>query len=125
MTLGQRLKIARIKNNLKQIEAAKILGVSSNVLSTYERDFRDPDTATLKKIAETYSVSSDYLLGIESNDDQPKHPLEKVFEEISNEINLEDISFLTEEEKQDEVKKLLKTILINGVYLTKRLKDDL
>lgn len=125
MTLGQRLRIARIKNNLKQIEAAKILGVSPNVLSTYERDFRDPDTATLKKIAETYSVSSDYLLGIENDDDQPKHPLEKVFEEISNEINLEDISFLTEEEKQDEVKKLLKTILINGVYLTKRLKDDL
>ncbi|MNJ70172.1 HTH-type transcriptional regulator ImmR [compost metagenome] len=33
------------------------------MLSNYERDYRDPDTSMLSKIADLYDVDTDYLLG--------------------------------------------------------------
>ncbi|WP_077602810.1 helix-turn-helix domain-containing protein [Oceanobacillus sojae] len=61
--LSQRLREAREKAGLKQIEASKLLGISNGTLSGYEREYRDPDTDTLHKMAELYSVSVDWLLG--------------------------------------------------------------
>lgn len=43
---------------------AEKLGITNSVLSNYERDYRDPDTKMLTKIAELYEVSTDYLLGL-------------------------------------------------------------
>lgn len=62
-TLGARLKEAREKKRLTQIEVSKKLGISNGTLSGYERDYRDPDTATLKKLANLYEVSIDWLSG--------------------------------------------------------------
>ncbi|WP_419957258.1 helix-turn-helix domain-containing protein [Psychrobacillus psychrotolerans] len=70
--LGKRLKEARLKNKLTQIEAAKKLGISNGTLSGYERDYRDPDTAILERMASLYEVTTDYLLGI-SGDKEPVH----------------------------------------------------
>lgn len=61
--LGKRLKEARLNKKFNQIEAAKILGISNGTLSGYERNYRDPDTIILEKMAELYDVSLDYLLG--------------------------------------------------------------
>lgn len=62
-TLGSRLREARERKKLTQIEAAKILGISNGTLSGYERGYRDPDTTTLKKLANLYGVSIDWLSG--------------------------------------------------------------
>lgn len=70
--LGKRLKEARLKNNLSQIDAAKKLGISNGTLSGYERDYRDPDTTILERMAALYEVSTDYLLGISENK-EPVH----------------------------------------------------
>lgn len=61
--LGKRLKYSREKNNFSQLEAAKKLGISNGTLSGYERDYRDPDTKMLEKMADLYGVTTDYLLG--------------------------------------------------------------
>jgi len=61
--LSQRLREAREKAGLKQIEASKLLGISNGTLSGYEREYRDPDTDTLHKMADLYGVSVDWLLG--------------------------------------------------------------
>jgi len=61
--IGKRLKEARLRKRYSQIEAAKLLGISNGTLSGYERNYRDPDTDILKKMAELYEVSIDYLLG--------------------------------------------------------------
>lgn len=116
MTLGQRLKISRIKKNLKQIDAAKKLNVSSNVLSSYERDIRDPDTASLLRIAKFYEVSTDYLLGMDQKYSAPKHPLEPVLEEFINETNLEDFPFL-QKELDENSKKIIKTLLSTSLTI--------
>lgn len=61
--LGKRLKEAREKKKLTQIEASKLLGISNGTLSGYERNYRDPDTQILEKMANLYGVSTDFLLG--------------------------------------------------------------
>lgn len=52
--LSKRLKEARKRAGLKQIEAAKKLGISNGTLSGYERNYRDPDTEILNKMADLY-----------------------------------------------------------------------
>lgn len=63
MTLGDRLKEARKQKNMTQMDASKRLGITNGALSGYERNYRDPDTEMLKKIADLYNVSSEWLLG--------------------------------------------------------------
>ncbi|MEK4563737.1 helix-turn-helix domain-containing protein [Alkalihalobacillus sp. FSL R5-0424] len=118
MTLGQRLKIARIKSNLKQNEAASKINISGNVLSTYERDIRDPDTQTLKKLAELYNVSADFLLDINSEDTREfdlSSPLDKAFNDVLTELSYKDLKFLSNGEIDDETAQLVKVALKNGV----------
>lgn len=62
MTLGKRLKYEREKKKWSQIEVAKKIGITNSVLSNYERDYRDPDTDTLRKLSDLYEVSIDYLV---------------------------------------------------------------
>lgn len=61
--LGRRLKEAREKTHLTQQQVADRLGISNGTLSGYERNYRDPDTDTLSKLAELYGVSVDWLTG--------------------------------------------------------------
>lgn len=63
MSLGFRLKKEREKRGWSQKYIAEKVGITNTVLSNYERDYRDPDTETLKKLADLYEVSIDYLLG--------------------------------------------------------------
>lgn len=63
MSLGSRLKIEREKNGWSQVYVAERLGITNTVLSNYERDYRDPDTTMLAKLADLYDVDTDYLLG--------------------------------------------------------------
>ncbi|MFC2948575.1 helix-turn-helix domain-containing protein [Virgibacillus sediminis] len=61
--LGRRLREARNDAGYKQIEAAEKLGISNGTLSGYERNYRDPDTETLHKMADLYNVKVDWLVG--------------------------------------------------------------
>ncbi|HBV95829.1 MAG: hypothetical protein JL50_11080 [Peptococcaceae bacterium BICA1-7] len=65
MSLGERLKQAREEKGFTQIFAAKKLGVANTTLSGYENNDRRPDPNMLKKLAELYSVSPNWLLGID------------------------------------------------------------
>lgn len=66
--LGHRLKRARTEKRFTQMEVAKILGISHGTLSGYERNYRDPDTETLSKLAALYDVSLDWLLTGETSE---------------------------------------------------------
>lgn len=61
-TLGNRLKEAREKKRYTQLEVATKLGISNGTLSGYERDYRDPDTDTLRRLASLYEVTTDWLM---------------------------------------------------------------
>lgn len=63
VTLGERLRLLREKKGLTQVALAKKLNIPNQNVSNYERDFRQPDYETLKKLADLYEVTTDYLLG--------------------------------------------------------------
>lgn len=56
------LKTAREIKGLKQSEAAKLIGISTDTLGNYERGKSYPDIPILRKIEETYGVSYDKLI---------------------------------------------------------------
>lgn len=58
-----RLKKLRVENNLLQKDLAKILGLAQTTIANYEQGKRFPDEKTLKKAADFFNVSLDYLFG--------------------------------------------------------------
>jgi len=63
MTFSDRLKELRKEKNLTQEDLAKILEISRSTIAGYETERKEPDYETLKKIADFFNVSIDYLLG--------------------------------------------------------------
>ncbi len=61
--LPERLKELREKYGYSQSYAANRLGVSSSVVSAYERGDRTPSAIVLLKISYLYNCSTDQLLG--------------------------------------------------------------
>lgn len=59
-------KIAALRREkgIPQKQAAEDLGISQALLSHYEKGIRECNLEFVKKIAEYYSVTSDYLLGL-------------------------------------------------------------
>lgn len=53
------LKAARINKGYDQIYAAKLIGISADTLSNYERGITYPDVPTIKKIEEVYEIKYD------------------------------------------------------------------
>ncbi len=51
------LKSARVNVNLTQAQAAKLIGITVDTLSNYERGKSYPDVPVIKKIEEVYGVS--------------------------------------------------------------------
>ena len=65
MNIGLKLKNLRLQNDKTQTDMAKILNVAKSTVSMYERNQREPGADILKKYAQTFDVSLDYLLGNE------------------------------------------------------------
>lgn len=57
------LKYLREQRNMTKSAVAKELGFSRQVYGNYENGIRTPDTETLKRIANYFNVSLDFLLG--------------------------------------------------------------
>jgi len=64
---GERLKKARKKSGMTQMELAQKLNLTDATLNRYEKGHRKPDPETLSKIAEILHVSVDWLLGRTDN----------------------------------------------------------
>jgi len=56
----------RERKNLTQKQAAHLIGVSRTTILNYEAGSKMPKVETLKKIAEVYGTSADYILGIDN-----------------------------------------------------------
>lgn len=57
-----KLKYLRKQQELTQIELSQYLGIDQTTYSRYETGATEPDIATLKKLANFFDVSIDYLL---------------------------------------------------------------
>ena len=64
--LNERIKQLRIDRNITQVALAKDLSVSKQSVSNWENNNIQPSIDMLIKIAESFSVSTDYLLGLDN-----------------------------------------------------------
>ncbi len=65
--IGSRIREARKLKKLNQTTLGENVGVGKTTISNYETGYSLPDIETLAKIASTLNVSTDYLLGINNN----------------------------------------------------------
>ena len=61
--IGERLSQLRKQNNLSQTTVAKRIGVSSALISAYEKGERNPSIEKIILLADIYHTTTDYLLG--------------------------------------------------------------
>lgn len=62
MNFGERLSRLREEKKLTQVELAKLTEISRSRLSLYEINKREPDNDTLRKLADFFNVTTDFLL---------------------------------------------------------------
>ena len=62
-TMSERLIKLREKNKMTQTDVARVLGVSSDLISAYEKNERNPSIDRLIALADIYHTSTDYILG--------------------------------------------------------------
>ncbi|MBQ8615086.1 MAG: helix-turn-helix transcriptional regulator [Clostridia bacterium] len=62
---AQRLKELREEKHLNYVDLSKELNVSYTTISRWENQLRVPNIIELKKIAQYFNVSADYLLGLQ------------------------------------------------------------
>lgn len=65
--LGDKIREIRLAKKISQVELAKILDVTKQSVSNWENENIQPSIEMLSKIADTFNVSTDFLL---SRDDR-------------------------------------------------------
>ena len=63
---GNTIKTLRLRENMTQAQLAQKLGLTKSVISAYETGLRLPSYDVLIHISKIFKVSTDYLLGVES-----------------------------------------------------------
>jgi transcriptional regulator with XRE-family HTH domain len=101
--VGERLK--KLRGNMTQEDIAKFLGISRARYSHYENGRSEPDNETLKKLADFFNVTTDYLLG--RTDSPHGYTIEaRTKTDSPNPLNGQDIQLSQEEIKiLEEIKK--------------------
>ncbi len=107
----ERIKELRKEKVITMKRLGEIIGVSEGAVSQYENGKRQPDYDILKKIADFFNVTTDYLLG---RTDNPHQNIDQQLEGIEFALYGE-IKELTEDEKQD---------ILNFVKFTKSQRKE-
>ena len=66
--LNQQIRILRQARGMSQVELAQRLGVTKQSVSNWENDNIQPSVEMVVKLAGVFSVSTDYLLGMEQRE---------------------------------------------------------
>lgn len=66
---GNTLKTLRLREDMTQAQLAQKLGLTKSVISAYETGLRLPSYDALIHVSKIFKVSTDYLLGVESQHD--------------------------------------------------------
>ena len=65
---GEKIKELRTARGWTQADLARRLGITRNGVNSWEQGLSVPSPASLVDLAKIFSVSTDYLLGVESLD---------------------------------------------------------
>ena len=65
MTLNENIKQLRQSKNLSQVDLARALGVTKQSISNWENNNIQPSIDMLIRLAQFFSVSTDFMLGLD------------------------------------------------------------
>ena len=68
MTIGEKLRAARLALNLSQVELAEMVGITERSIYNYEQTETYPKPTVLKKLADALNVTVTYLMDEEEKD---------------------------------------------------------
>lgn len=103
--LGDKIKKLRKSKNITQEELGKNIGVTTSMVGMYETNARKPSYEVLIKIAEFFSVSTDFLLNTEEKLDMTLDSVKKVYnilKEATDEYGIEEVT----EKQENKIKTL-------------------
>lgn len=113
---GNKLKKLRENKNLLQKDISKDLNIATSTIGMYEQGRREPDNATLKKIANYFNVSTDYLL--DNNKTLSKTEEELKEKEVLKQLLIKYGYMSNKEDLTDEeLKKLMEFVKANKKYI--------
>lgn len=98
---AQRLKELRKEKGLTQVQVAQRFNISNGAVAMWETGKREPDFATMNRLADFFNVSVDYLIG---NTNEPWFYLDndRILQEINSyEDGSTRESYLTARDKHD------------------------
>ncbi len=75
MTFGEKIKNLREYMELTQTQVAEMIPMNQSNYSKIERGLQEPDLQQLKRIAEIFCVSADYLLDVKNDETVAKDAL--------------------------------------------------
>jgi transcriptional regulator with XRE-family HTH domain len=107
MKFSERLAELRKKHKMTQQELANKLGVSRGAIGMYEIGQREPDAETLKKIADFFNTTTDYLLGRTDDPNPPEKTIDDEIMSIMREMGPDvaimfyDLKGMTDDEKEN------------------------
>ena len=84
---NEKFKKLRKSHNMLQSDIAQKINVSTSTVGMWEQGRNQPDNDSVKKIANIFGVSTDYLLNNDIKDDKNKELLETISTDLSDPIN--------------------------------------
>jgi len=75
MSIGRKIKRLRLEREYSQKDLSKLLNIAYQSVGNYEREERELNYSMLKKYAEIFDVSVDWLMG--RTDDRQRHITEE------------------------------------------------
>ena len=70
--IGERIKELRKSKKMSQSELGKFIGVSQTTVTAWENGRAEPSSSYVAKLATFFNVSTDYLLGRDTKEDDLK-----------------------------------------------------
>lgn len=64
LSFGERIRMARERAGLSQLDVYKAINLNNKSLSRYENNATSPDPDTVKALCELYDVSADFVVGL-------------------------------------------------------------
>jgi len=90
---SERLKAARERRGLSQVELAKKAGLQPTAISHFETAGRSPSFDNLRRLSDALSVSTDYLMGRSDNEEMVGPSADSLFRDMEK-LSAEDLDMM-------------------------------
>ena len=107
---SEKLKEIRRRDGITQLQAAKLLDVSLGAVGNWESGKRTPDAEMLVRIADTFGVTVDYLLGRTEDGGSTPTEVDRCIDQLKKRPELVNLVTLTSIAAPEDVNRVIRVI---------------